>query len=167
MYYKFLLQGKHLASLKKEKKISKAEFERRRKGILMGIEELIYEGQWNDYTYNDENANYTFYYEKNDQRLNIDGAPNYTFLSHDYLRNLMVVDTVHTSYYINNPQLIKNLNFIVVTNAEHFGKIAAFYRYLQAQYPALWEQVYMHYWHTEKIAGETPRFIATSPPNEN
>jgi hypothetical protein len=114
---------------------------------------------WNDYTYNDENSDYTFYYTKNDGRLHIDGVPNYTFLYHLPYLDSIEVNTTYTAYYTQNFNIIKNLNYVVVTNAEHLAKIAAFYRYLKANYPLLWNRVYTHYAHTRKKSGRTPRFI--------
>lgn len=125
---------------------------------------------WNDYTYNDEYTNYTFYFTENMQHLIIDGEPNYTFLYHKqtyFEDDVEVVDSLFTNYYIQHPDLIKNLNYIVVTNAEHFGKIAAFYRYLKNEYPKLWNLVCSHYSRIKKIKGDTPRFIGRDPSNED
>jgi len=123
---------------------------------------------WNDYTYNDENTNYKFYYTKYDKHLYINGAPIYTFLNtkHSYFEDEVKIDSLFTNFYTQHPNLIKNLNYGVVTNAEHFGQIAAFYRYLKIEYPNLWNQLYMHYLHIRKTKGQTPRFIGIYPSNE-
>lgn len=124
------------------------------------------EPSWNDYTYNDENTNYTFYYTKYDKHINIEGKPNYTFLYHNYSDsndNDLEIDSVFTNYYMQHPDLIKNLNYVVVSNAENFSKIAAFYRYLKYQYPKIWDQVYTHYSHKRKTIGDTPGFIGIDP----
>jgi len=128
---------------------------------------------WSDYTYNDENTNYTFYYTENGKRLVISGEPNYTFLykkiDYDYVNyevNEREIDSLFTNYYMYHPDLIKNLNYIVVTNAQHFSKIAAFYRYLKKEYPKLWNQIYTHYSHMIKSKGATPGFIGRDPSDE-
>ncbi|MBI3218419.1 MAG: hypothetical protein HYZ44_02810 [Bacteroidetes bacterium] len=123
---------------------------------------------WSDYTYNDENTNYKFYFDKNDRKLKIDGEPNYTFLHRKqsfYYPDKFDIDSLFTNYYINNKDLIKNLNISVVTNAQHFGKIASFFRYLKNEYPKLWIRVYSYYSRTKKAKGQTPRFINMYPIN--
>lgn len=116
---------------------------------------------WNDYTYNDENVNYIFYYT-GDEHLTILGEPHYTFLYHSGYDH-MEVDSLYTDFFMDHPDLIKNVNYKVIEGAEHFGKVAAFYRYLKNQYQKLWIKVYEHYLHTKKQAGETPRFIGKYP----
>lgn len=123
---------------------------------------------WNDYTYNDENTNYTFFTNYNKQ-LKINGEPNYTFLQNPYLylKDDVKVDSIFTNYFTQHPTLIKNLNYSVVTNAEHFGKASAFYRYLKIENPKLWNQIYTHYLHIRKTKGQTPRFIGNNPSHDS
>lgn len=137
--------------------------------ILDSLRSLPYKDSWGDYTYNDENADYRFYYTQNDKRLHVDGTPSYTFLIHKHtlFSDSMTIDSVCTNYFVQNPDLIKNLNYSVVNDAEHFSKVAAFYRYLKSDYPRLWNQVYVHYLHTVKKTGKTPRFIKITPPDDN
>jgi hypothetical protein len=116
---------------------------------------------WNDYTYNDENVNYIFFYT-GDNQLAILGEPHYTFLYNDGYDDLKV-DSLYTGFFIDHPDLIKNINYKVIEGAEHFGKSAAFYRYLKNQYPKLWIQVFAHFLHTKKQNGETPKFIGKYP----
>ena len=116
---------------------------------------------WSDYTFNDENVNYIFYFT-GDKHLAILGEPHYTFLYHpDY--DDIEVDSLYTNFFMDHPDLIKNVNNKVIEGSEHFGKIAAFYRYLKNQYPKLWIQAYEHYLHTKKQTGETPKFIGKYP----
>jgi hypothetical protein len=147
-----------LDSLKASRKLDSVEVKKYSEE-LDSLSHLHYKNTWNDYTYNDENSNYTFYYSKDDRCLHIDGEPNYTFLYHHPYLDSLEVNSTYTDYYTHNFNLIKNLNPIVVTNAEHFAKISAFYRYLKGTYPHIWNRVYTHYSHTRKKGGKTPRFI--------
>jgi hypothetical protein len=110
-----------------------------------------------DWTYNDESTNYRFECQSASHSLAIEGKPHFTFLSEGI--DSIEVNTVYTNYFDNHSDIISNLNPSLFKDAETFGQIAAFFRYLKTSYPVLWNRVTDYYSHVASVPGSTPRII--------
>jgi hypothetical protein len=150
------ITGRNLRSMSRERRmLNTAGIE-----LLLGIE-LLY-GSYNSYIYTDYGTVISYRIENN--QLMFSGVPTYMFVKNDYTTDSSTVATEMNEQFKKLYRNIIAINPTVYRTAERTAQWAAFFRMVQNDYPAVWQEF------TGQIAGieaspktQTPRYwLATT-----
>nr|WP_319570123.1 hypothetical protein [uncultured Draconibacterium sp.] len=118
--------------------------------LLSQINAIYSIGNW---TYNDEFTEYIYSINCETNTLEIEGEPNFTFLTLGYPNEL------YNDVFFEHKEIITSMRPEIFKYVTDFSRLSAFFRIFKKDYPELWSKLVKEVVDLQRIAGNTPRII--------